>query len=96
MFLSVPLQQLVVARTYDVDDWANSAIRELVARDTPLHKDEAAQLPLTDVIKIHQARELAKEALIQQLQSESKRIKTIVLGVIQCYFFYHLVRFLLF
>ncbi|KZV69821.1 hypothetical protein PENSPDRAFT_580331, partial [Peniophora sp. CONT] len=68
----VPLERLIVARTYNArNEWTESAIQELVERDEPLFMDEAAQLPWAYVVRIHQAREVyAKARMIKDLRKD--------------------------
>ncbi|KZV69819.1 hypothetical protein PENSPDRAFT_735173 [Peniophora sp. CONT] len=57
MLSVTPLERLITARTYDVHSWVEGTLRDLVKRDMPLHKAEAARLSLADVVRIHQSRE---------------------------------------
>ncbi|VDC00613.1 unnamed protein product [Peniophora sp. CBMAI 1063] len=74
-----PLERLLAARAYDVHRWVDGAIQDLVSRDEPLTTNEAAQLSVTDVVRIHQLREtrvlkdLGNDPLFAKVMENRKR-----------------------
>jgi hypothetical protein len=49
--------QLVLARTYSVDEWVLPALTALCSRTLPLSLDEARQMDIEDVILVAAVRE---------------------------------------
>ncbi|KZV69818.1 hypothetical protein PENSPDRAFT_537495, partial [Peniophora sp. CONT] len=57
LLIQAPLERLIIAREYVVDEWVDDACRQLVEREQPLDEKEAARIALSDVVRIYMARE---------------------------------------
>ncbi|SRR6266849_6626794 len=68
-----PYDRLLLARTYSVDHWVNTALSELCERSAPLSLDEARQMDVEDVVLVATVREDIRNRALQVDAAETPR-----------------------
>ena len=68
-----PLDRLVLARTYSVDDWVVPALSALCERTEPLTLSEARQMDIEDVVLVVTVREGMRGGTLQAKVAEISR-----------------------
>jgi len=78
-----PHDQLLLARTYAVDDWVVPALSALCERTTPVTLSEARQMSIEDVVLVSTVREDIRGCTLQVDAAEiSLRVEAEQLGVL--------------
>ena len=79
-----PLDRLLLARTYSVDDWVIPALSALCERTTPLTLSEARQMSIEDVVLVSTVREDTRSHDLQVDSAEIPlRVEAEQLGALQ-------------